>query len=242
MTANNRPTLLGLCAQAGPPVEEGAGADHFGLLNEGEAALANYLVEVLDGLEVAVDERLVDEGPQMLGRLQLGTVSRLEDEPDAVRHGKVLRSVPAGVVELQHDAPVRPGADRFGKVSEHAFEIDLADAVGDVPYRAAGGWLDEARHVEPLEAMMPERNGTLADRRPHAARDRLQADAMLIARPDLDFGARMLAPFIGGRALQFFLSASDPARAPHWDVAGAAAGSTSRSRQAHPSCAGRAPT
>jgi hypothetical protein len=46
--------------------------------------------------------------------------------------------------------------------------------------------------------MMPERNGTLADRRPHAAGDRLQADAMLIRRPDLDFGARMLAPLIGG--------------------------------------------
>ena len=42
------------------------------------------MVEVLDGLEVAVDEWLIDEGPQMLGGLQLGTVGGLEDEPDAV--------------------------------------------------------------------------------------------------------------------------------------------------------------
>jgi cold shock CspA family protein len=52
--------------------------------------------------------------------------------------------------------------------------------------------------------MMPERNGTLADRRPHAAGDRLQADAMLIRRPDLDFGARMLAPLIGGGSMWRF--------------------------------------
>jgi hypothetical protein len=31
--------------------------------------------------------------------------------------------------------------------------------------------------------------------------------------------ARMVAPFIGGGALPFFLDASDPARAPPWDVA-----------------------
>ena len=223
-------------------MEERAGADGFGLLRERKAALADRVVEIFDGLEVAVDERLVDEGPQMLGRLQLGAVGGLEDEADAVRHSQVLGSMPAGVVELQHDALVGPGARRSCEVGEHAFEVGLADAVGDVPDRATGGGLDEAGHIEPLEAMMPERNGTLADRRPHATRDRLQADAMLIARPDLDFGARMLAPFIGGGALQFFLSASDPARAPHWDVAGAAAGSTSRSRQAHPSRAGRAPT
>jgi hypothetical protein len=157
-------------------------------------------------------------------------------------HSQVLGSMPAGVVELQYDALVGSGARRFREVGEHAFEVDLTDAVGDVPDRATGGRLDKARHVEPLEAMMPERNGTLADRRPHATRDRLQADAMLIARPDLDFGARMLAPFIGGGALQFFLSASDPARSPHWGVADAAAGSTSRSRSEHPSRAGRALT
>ena len=182
------------------------------------------------GLEVAIDERLVDEGPQMLGGLQLRTMCRLEDEPDSVRHGEVLGSVPAGVVELQHDALAGPGAHRSCEVGEHEFEVGLADAVGDVPDRATGGRLDKARHVEPLEAMMSERNGTLADRRPHAARDRLQADAMLIRRPDLDFGARMLAPFIGGGSLQFFLGASDPARSPHGDVADAAAALTNRSR------------
>jgi len=86
------------------------------------------------------------------------------------------------------------------------------------------------------------RDGTLADWRPHAARDRLQADAMLIRRPDLDRGAGMLAPLIGGGALQFFLSVHDPARSLPAGVADAAAGSTSQVPPAHPSRAGRAPT
>ena len=47
-------------------------ADHRLLLHERDAALAHDFVEVLDGLKVAIDQRLVDEGPQVFGRLQLG--------------------------------------------------------------------------------------------------------------------------------------------------------------------------
>jgi hypothetical protein len=51
------PSLGFPCRHARPPVEEGAGVDGLGLLHEGEAALADRVVEILDGLEVAVDER-----------------------------------------------------------------------------------------------------------------------------------------------------------------------------------------
>ena len=74
----------------------------------------------------------------MLGRLQLGAVGGLEDEADAVGTARFFRSMPAGVVELQHDALVGSGAHRSCEVGEHAFEVGLADAVGDVPDRAAG--------------------------------------------------------------------------------------------------------
>lgn len=119
--------------------------------------------------------------------------------------GQVLRPVPAGIVELQHDALVLPGADRFGEVGEHKLEELLGDTVRDMPHRRAGGRFDEACHVEPFEAMMAERDRAFADGRPHAARDRLQADAMLVRRPDLDFGAAMLAALAGDRGLKLFL-------------------------------------
>ena len=187
-------------------MEERAVADQVLLLREGDAALSHDSVEVLDGLEVAIDERLVDEGPQMLGRLQLGTVGRLEHELYAVRHDKVLGSMPAGIVELQHDALLGASADRLGEVGEHQLEVDLADVVGDVPHRATGGGLDEARHIQPFEAMMADRHGPFADGSPHPACDRLQADAMLVRRPDLDLGVRVLAALVRGGALELFLS------------------------------------
>ena len=99
-----------------------------------------------------------------------------------------------------------PRADRLGEVGEHELEVDLADVVGDVPHRAAGRRLDEARHIEPFEAMMADRHGPLADGSPHPACDRLQADAMLVRRPDLDLCVRMLAALVRGSALELFLS------------------------------------
>ncbi len=142
----------------------------------------------------------------MLGGLQLGAVGGLEYEPDAVGNGEVLGSMPAGIVELQHDALLTPRADRLGEVGKHELEVGLADVVGDVPHCMAGGGLDEARHIEPFEAMMADRHGSLANGRPHPACDRLQADAMLVRRPDLDLGVRMLAALVRGRALELFLS------------------------------------
>src|SRR5215831_1290490 len=191
---------------AGPPVEECARSDHPLVLRKRDTALADSLVEGLDGLEVAVDERLVDERPQVLGGLQLRTIGGLEHQADAVGHGEVLWTVPAGIVELQHDTLVGPGPDRLGEVAKHEFEQLLGDAVRDVPHRAASRRLDEARHIEPFEAMMTESDRPLADRRPHPAGNRLQADAMLVRRPDLDFCARMLAPLGGDGGAEFFLS------------------------------------
>jgi hypothetical protein len=65
-------------------MEEGAGADWLSLVHEGDAALTDNFFEVLDGLEVSVDQGLVDELPKVLGRLQFGTMRRLKHEPDAI--------------------------------------------------------------------------------------------------------------------------------------------------------------
>ncbi len=185
-------------------MEQRAGADGVELLGEGYAAIADRLVEALDGVEATVGKRLVDERPKMLSRLQLGAVGRLENETDAIGHGQVLRAVPAGIVDLQHDALVGPGANRLGKIRENEFEHLLADGGGDVPHRPAGRGLNEPGDIEPLETMMTEGDRPLPDRRPHAARDRLETNAVFVHRPDLDRRARMSAPLRGRRALEFF--------------------------------------
>ena len=192
--------------------------DHRLLVGESEAAFTYDIVEILNGLEVAIDEWFVHEGPQVLGGLQLGTVGGLKDEPDAVWNDEVLGPMPTGIVELQHNASLAPRANRLGEIGKHELEVCLADGVGDVPHRPARHRLDEARHVEPLKAVMADRHGALANRRPYAARDRLQADTMLVRGPDLDRRARMLVPLLRSGAREFFLNAarSPSVAAPGW--------------------------
>jgi len=74
------------------------------------ASLGDDGIEIVDGVEVGVGERLIDERPQVLGGLELRAVGRLVDEPDAVGDGEVLRTVPSGIVELEHDDAMAPGA------------------------------------------------------------------------------------------------------------------------------------
>jgi hypothetical protein len=65
-------------------MEERAGADHVLLPNQCDAAVADNLFEILEGLEIGIDQRLVHKLPEVLGGLHLGAVRRLKHEPDAV--------------------------------------------------------------------------------------------------------------------------------------------------------------
>ena len=116
--------------------------------------------------------------------------------------------MPAGIVELKHDALVVAGAHRSGKIDEDEFKQLLADGVGDVPHRPAGRRLDETGHIKPLETMMAERDRPFPDRCPSAPHDRLQADAVFIRRPQFDAGARMFVPLLVNRGFELFLSAA----------------------------------
>jgi hypothetical protein len=178
------------------------------LFGKGHAAFANGLIEILNRVEAFVGERFVDELPEMLGWLQFGAVSRLEDEPDAIGHGEFLRAMPARPVNLKHDALLLAGANRLGEIGENELEQFLRDSIRDVPHRTPRRRLNEAGYVEPLEAMMPERNWPLTLGRPNAARDRLQADAVLIGRPDLDRRVRMFALFCRCSFFELFFSSA----------------------------------
>jgi len=182
--------------------------NHVALLGEGGATLADGVVESIKAVEIGVDERLVDKLPKMLGRLKLGAMGRLKDETKAVGNSQVFGSMPAGVVELKHDALCGAGPDRFGEVGENEREHLFGDRVGEAPHSSTRFGLDKARHIEPFEPMMAEGDRPLADRRPDSARDRLQAKAMFVHRPELDFGIRVFALLVGGRRLELFLSAS----------------------------------
>jgi transposase-like protein len=93
------------------------------LLGEGDATLADPLVESIQALEIGVDQRLVDEFPRMLGRLPLGNcpaaAALLASGAFAkgVTLGLALRSGRDGWEDSRDRAPTaleqgREGADR----------------------------------------------------------------------------------------------------------------------------------
>lgn len=175
---------------------------------EDEAALRDGLVDLVESGEVPVDQRLVEQGPEALGRLELGRVRRQVDEPDALRDGQVRLGVPAGAVEHEKDGAVASGAGFAGKEGEQALEQGLRHAVGEIPEHLARGRLHEGRDVEPLVAMVAERDRPLPLRRPHPACDRLQADAVLVGGEDLDRPVRMAGALLDNGLFELFLNAS----------------------------------
>src|SRR4051794_1555873 len=172
---------------------------------EGDAALGDRTVEVLDRAEVLVGERLVEHRPEAFGRLQLGAVGRQVDEPDALGDGQPRLRVPARVVEDEDDDPVATGAGLAGEEGEERLEDRLRHPVRQVPEDLARGRLHEGGHVEPLEAVMAGRARSLAFRRPDAAEDRLQPDAVLVGGEDVDDLARMLLGLLGEDGGELFL-------------------------------------
>ena len=176
--------------------------------HEGSAPLGERVIEVLDRREVLVGERLVEHGPEAFGRLELGTVGRQVDEPDALGDGQAGSRVPAGVVEDEDDDPVPTGTGLTGEGGEELLEERLGNTVGDIPEDLARARLDEGGHVEPLEAMMPGSARPLAARCPDTADDRLQPDAVLVGGKDFDLLVRMCRRLFGDRGRQLFLKLS----------------------------------
>ena len=168
------------------------------------ASRADDEIEIVNCVEVFVGEHFVDERPEVFGRLQLRAVGWLVDKPDAVGNCEVFRCVPSGIVELEHDDAVTPGAGGACESFEQLGEEGFVDAVRQEPDGLAAGRGNESGDVEPFVAVMAERDRPLADWRPDPAVDRLQAEAMLVRRPDLDRLVGMFRSFLGARVGELF--------------------------------------
>ena len=188
-------------------MEAGLPADEVSIVAEGDAALGDDGVEFGEAFEMAVDDGLVDMGPESFGGLQLGGVGRQEDEADAFGDGERL-GVPAGAVEDEDDDPVASGARLAGEEREGVLEELLVDAGGEIPEALAGGRRDEGGDVEPFEAVVAAGDRALATRRPDPPQDRLQPDAVLVGGEDLDCRLGMALGLLGDGLREPFLNAS----------------------------------
>src|SRR3954468_4119977 len=104
---------------------------------EDPATLCDRAFQIGQGLKVAVGERLIQNGPEVLGGLKLGRVRGQVGEPEALRHDQVGCGVPAGAVESKHDEaiPSRPGLT--GKQGQEPCEERLGHPVRCIPERLA---------------------------------------------------------------------------------------------------------
>src|SRR3954471_21840504 len=197
---------LGRDVWLGPPVEVCA---RFELIViENATALGHDVLEISKRREVLVGEWLIEDGPEVLSRLKLGRVWGQVDGPDPIRHSQVGRGVPAGAVEPEHDdaIPSRPGLTH--KQRQQRRKERLGDPVRDGPEGLAGDRLHEGGDVQPLVAVVAQRDRPLTLGRPHPSDDRLQPEAVLIRGPDLDRRVRVLGSRLSDGLLQLFLNAS----------------------------------
>jgi len=104
---------------------------------ESATALGDGLLEIGEGLEVTVDQRLIQDGPQVFGGLKLGRVPGQVDEPDPIRNSQVRFGVPAGVVENEHDDAIPSRPSLTGKQRQQRGEEWLGDPVRYVPEHLA---------------------------------------------------------------------------------------------------------
>ncbi len=72
-----------------------------------------------------VSERLIQDGPEVLGRLPLRGVSGQVDEPEALGHDQVGRGVPAGVIEPEPDEALASRPRLSGKQGQERGEERL---------------------------------------------------------------------------------------------------------------------
>ena len=170
-------------------MEAGRRTDEIGPRLQGSAVGELGVFEVLDAGEMLVDECSVGQGPEMFGGLQFGRVRGQKEQVDVLGDPEVdAGRFPARPIEHQHDLLVGASTRLARELGQLHCKHGDADGGGQMKERPTGGGMDEADEVAPGKAVLHHRHRPLTDRRPDAPQERLQADAMLIGRPQLDLG------------------------------------------------------
>lgn len=114
-------------------MESGSALDLFALLGEGDTLGGDFLVELGDGCNVLVDDRLVDKCPKSFGGLQLRGVGRQINEANAIGDFEIGWPMPPRIVEHEKDDAAQAC---FGFVCEgckQRLEKFLRHSVGNIP-------------------------------------------------------------------------------------------------------------
>lgn len=189
-------------------METGPAFDGGAFIGESDASICDDVLQLFDRSDVFIGERFVDQLPQRFRRLQFGRIGRQEDQAHAVWNVEAGFSMPSGVVEDEKDGSIAPGAGLASEAREQRLEKRFRDAIMHIPEGFARRGRDESGHIEPVETMMAQRDRALADRRPNAPRDRLQAETMFVGREDFDRSVGVFRGLFDDGFREFFLKAA----------------------------------
>jgi hypothetical protein len=187
----------------------GSCLDEKGGGSEETATVGKDVFEFVERFEGTVGDGLIDEGPETLGRLDLGRVRWLVDQVQSLGHPHVVRDMETGAVEDDHDSFGGTRTAFPGEVLQDQRECLRADRRHEVPLGIARTGAYEGVDIQPLVSRTLQRRGTFPSGRPYATDDRLQAEPVLVLRPELDFGRGMLLlDLFEGFRKSFFLKSS----------------------------------
>ena len=167
-------------------MEQGGGADALALTLQLGAAGKLRVLQFLNAGEMPVDQDRIGERPQMLGGLELRRVGWQEEQMDVIGNPESQARMPASPIQDEDNLLVRACSCLPSKGSELYLEEGNTHAGRQMKDGAAEGGMDEAHEVAPGEAVAHHGERSLPNRRPDAAQQRFQADAMFVGRPQFD--------------------------------------------------------
>lgn len=107
-----------------------------------------------------------------------------------LRHAEFDTGMPPCPIEHQHDLLLGTGFHLARELRQFDFKDGNADRRGQMEDGASGGGMDKADEIAPGKAVLDHGGGTLANRRPNLAQQRLQADTVFVGGPEFNRGVR----------------------------------------------------
>ena len=114
-------------------MESGLALDLFARLGEGDTLGGDFLVELCDGCDVLVDDRLVDKRPKSFGGLQLRGVGWQINEANAIGDFEISWPMPPRIVEHEKDDAAQACFGFAGEGCKQRLEKFLRHSVGNIP-------------------------------------------------------------------------------------------------------------
>ena len=131
-----------------------------GILQE-HTVLGLDVFEFIEIVKMAVDQGFIRQGPQMLGRLQLGRIRRQEEQVKSFRDAERLAGMPAGAIEHQHNVFLFASSYSLGEMLQGQGKDVGIHGGQEQPLGVSGRRVDKGIDVEPLIAMLHDHGWTL---------------------------------------------------------------------------------